>query len=218
MARDPGDFVRRNFARTASILHDMARESRFAQRSATTLGRNFIMNAIRIASSLLVLSALCVGAAQAQTALTREQVKAEFAQAVRDGDVAPAGEGMTLRQQHPERYPATTPHVAARTRAEVKAEYAEAVRTGDIIATGDSGLKLNEVNPQAYPAATFAGIGKTREQVKLELAEAIRTGDIVVAGEAGMKLNELYPQRYAAARATSLMAQHASAAASAVAR
>jgi hypothetical protein len=218
MARDPGDRVRRNFARIASVLHDTARERADSRNEAQPLERNLIMNAIRIASSLLVLSALCVDAAQAQTAPTREQVKAEFAQAVRDGDVVPAGEGMSLRQLHPERYSARMPIAVAKTRAEVKAEYAEAVRTGDIIATGDSGLKLNELNPQAYPATTFAGIGKTREQVKLELAEAIRTGDVMASGDVGLKLNELYPQRYAAARATRLMAQRASAAASAVSR
>ncbi|HEV7575043.1 MAG TPA: DUF4148 domain-containing protein [Caldimonas sp.] len=169
-----------------------------------------------ITSSLFLVSALCAGAAQAQATVTREQVKAEFTQAVRNGDVAPAGEGMTLRQLHPERYAAPSV-VGAKTRAEIKAEYAEAVRTGDIIAAGEAGLKLNELHPQAYPATAFAGTGKTRGEVKLELAEAVRTGD-VIEGETGMKLNELYPQRYSAARTTSLLAQRSGAVASAVAR
>jgi hypothetical protein len=174
------------------------------------------MNRTRITSSLFIVSALCVGAAHAQTTVTREQVKAEFTQAVRNGDVAPAGEGMTLRQLHPERYVAPSV-VGAKTRADVKAEYAEAVRTGDIIAAGEIGLKLNELHPQAYPETAFAGIGKTRDEVKLELAEAVRDGDIV-EGETGMKLNELYPQRYAATRAANMLAQRSGAAASAVAR
>ena len=175
------------------------------------------MNSIRIASSIVVLSTLCAGVAQAQTTITREQVKAEFAQARREGNVAPAGEGMTLRQMDPELY-ASAPAAPAKTRAEVKAEYEEAVRTGDIVANGDAGLKLNEINPRAYPATSFAGIGKTREQVKLELAEARRTGDIVAAGDGGMKLNELYPQRYAAARAANMLAQHSATLESAVTR
>ncbi|MEP6940900.1 MAG: DUF4148 domain-containing protein [Rudaea sp.] len=175
------------------------------------------MNSIRIASSLLVLSTLCAGVAHAQTSITREQVKAEFAQARRDGNLVPAGEGVTLRQMHPERY-ASAPEAAARTRAEVKAEYQEAVRTGDIVASGDSGLKLNEINPRAYPATSFAGVGKTREEVRLEFAEARRTGDIVAAGEGGMKLNELYPQRYAPARAANMLAQRSTTGASGVSR
>jgi hypothetical protein len=174
-----------------------------------------IMNGTRITSSFLVLSALCIGA-QAQTAVTRDQVRSEWAAAVRAGDVAPAGEGMTLREMYPGRY-AKAPAVVAKTRAEVKSELAEAVRTGDIMASGEAGLKLNELHPRSYAETAFAVNGKTREQVKFELAEAVRTGD-VVAGESGMKLNEIYPQRYAAARATNIVAQHSGSAASAVTR
>src|SRR5450432_4273569 len=177
--------------------------------------KGLIMNRTCITSSLFVLSTLCAGAAQAQTAVTREQIKADFAQAVRDGDVAPAGEGMTLRQMYPGRY-ATEPIAAAKTRAEVKLELAEAIRTGDIV-EGETGMKLNELYPRAYPATAVAVAGKTRAQVKLELAEAIRNGDIV-EGETGMKLNELYPRRYAAARSANMLAQGSGAAASAVAR
>lgn len=174
-----------------------------------------IMNGTRLAGSFFVLSALCLGA-QAQTEVTRQQVRSEWAQAVRSGDVAPAGEGMTLREMNPGRY-ATAPTLAAKTRAEVKAEYADAVRTGDIMAVGEIGLKLNELHPQAYAATAFAANGKTREQVKFELAEAVRTGDMV-EGETGMKLNELYPQRYATARARNMLAQRSAAVAGAVAR
>ena len=173
-----------------------------------------IMNGTRLTGSLFVLSALCIGA-QAQTAVTRQQVTSEWAQAVRSGDVAPAGEGMTLREMNPGRY-AKGPAVAAKTRTEVKAEYADAVRTGDIMAAGEIGLKLNELHPQAYAATAFAANGKTREQVKFELAEAVRTGDMI-EGETGLKLNELYPRRYAAARTANMLAQGTNAAASAVA-
>ena len=173
------------------------------------------MNTIRIATSSLLLTALCAGA-HAQTFVTREQVRAEWAEAVRAGDTTPAGEGMTLRDLYPGRY-GRAPATSTKTRAEVKAELAEAVRTGDIVARGEIGLKLNELHPEAYPATAIAGVGKTREQVRLELAEAIRTGD-VVEGETGMKLNELYPKRYAGARAASTLAKSGEAASGIAAR
>ena len=173
------------------------------------------MNRIRIAASSLLLTALCTGA-HAQTFVTREQVRAEWAEAVRGGDTTPAGEGMTLRDLYPGRY-GRAPATSAKTRAEVKAELAEAVRTGDIVARGEIGLKLNELHPEAYPATAIAGVGKTRDKVRLELAEAIRTGDIV-EGETGMKLNELYPKRYAGAPAASTLTKSGDAATGIAAR
>jgi ribosomal protein L30E len=175
-----------------------------------------IMNSTRITASFLLLSALCIGA-QAQTAVSRDEVRNEWAKAVRSGDVPGRGEaGLTLREMNPERY-AKTPVAAAKTRAEVKAELAEAVRTGDIMASGEGGMSVNELHQQTNAATALSVNGKTREQVKFELAEAIRTGD-VVTGESGMKLYEIYPQRYAAARAVNMVAQRSSTAASAVAR
>jgi ribosomal protein L30E len=153
------------------------------------------MNIARTTVSLLLLVALGT-AAQAQSEKTREQVKAELAEAIRTGDVLANGEsGLKLNELYPQRYPHVLAAVGA-TRAQVKAELAEAIRTGDMIATGETGMKLNEAFPQRYPTVAVAA-GKTREQVKAELAEAIRTGDMVAAGESGLKLNQLYPQRYA---------------------
>ena len=51
---------------------------------------------------------------------TRAEVKAELAEAIRNGDmVADSETGATFRQLYPSRYPATTV-AAGKTRAEVK--------------------------------------------------------------------------------------------------
>jgi hypothetical protein len=174
------------------------------------------MNHTRSTLSFLVLSALCVGA-QAQSAITRDEVRSELARAQRSGDImAPGDTGLTLRELYPARY-GVQPTTSTLTRAQVKADYAEAVRTGDLVADGESGQKLNELHPSAYPSVAVAASDKTRAQVKLEYAEAVRTGDIV-EGETGMKLNQLYPARYAAARAPGVFAQRTDPSASAVPR
>ena len=157
------------------------------------------MNIARTTISLVLLAALGT-TAQAQSGMTREQVKAELAEAIRAGDVlAPGDSGLKLNELYPQRYP----HPAAGpslTRAQVKAELAEAIRTGDMLAGGDSGLKLNEEFPQRFHAAVVPP-GRTRAEVRAELADAIRTGDIVGNNELGLKLNEEFPQRYANVRA-----------------
>jgi hypothetical protein len=158
------------------------------------------MSRSRTTFALLALAAtLTVGTAQAQTAQagkTRDEVRAELAQAMRTGNVMANGEsGLTLRELFPQRYPATAT-APGLTRAQVTGELEEARRTGDLIAGGESGLRLNELNPQAYPPK-FAGLGTTRAQVQAELREAVRTGNMLASGEAGLLLKELYPQRYA---------------------
>lgn len=154
------------------------------------------MNLTRTLGSLLLLATF---GTHANAQLTREQVKAELAEAIRSGDMPAGGESdLKLNQLSPARYPAK-PSVAGKTREQVRAELAEALRAGDMVAGGESGLKLNELNPARYPAKTRYA-GKTREQVKAELAEAIRTGDMPAGGESGLMLYEMYPQRYAKAR------------------
>lgn len=91
------------------------------------------------------------GGALSQGAFTREQVKAELAEAIRTGDIIGNSEtGQKLNEMYPGRYPAK-PVMAGKTRSEVRAELAEAVRTGDIIVNGETGLKANELSPGAYP-------------------------------------------------------------------
>jgi hypothetical protein len=154
----------------------------------------------RATGTLFLLAALGA-AAHAEGGMTRAQVKAELAEAMRTGDMLASGEsGLTLRELNPRGYPA--PVVAkGKTRAQVKAELADAIRTGDIMANDESGLRVNEEHPQLYPAQ-FVAAGKTRAQVKAELADAIRTGDMLANDETGLRLNEERPQRYAKARAT----------------
>jgi hypothetical protein len=152
------------------------------------------MNTIRNTTLALALAA-AAGGALSQGALTREQIKAELAEAIRTGDIVGNGEtGQKLNELNLGRYPAK-PVVQGKTRAQVRAELAEAQRTGDIVGNGHSGQKLNEMYPGRYPPKPVVA-GKTRAEVKAELAEAVRTGDIIANGETGLKANELSPGSY----------------------
>lgn len=157
------------------------------------------MNRTQLSAIVLAVAALAGTSAMAADAAapkTRDQVKAELAEAIRTGNMVVDGEsGKKANEAFPGLYPAPTV-AAGKTRAEVKAELAAAVRSGDIfVVSGDTVQRANELYPQRYPAKPVAQ-GKTREQVKAERAEAVRTGDIVADNESGLKLKQLYPQRY----------------------
>ena len=137
----------------------------------------------RSALSLIALVSATVLAgpalADVSTGKTREQVKAELAEAIRTGDIIGNAEtGQKLNEINPSAYPAK-PAVAGKTREQVKAELAEAIRTGDIIGNAETGQKLNELYPHRYPAKP-AVAGKTRQQVKDELSQAQRDGTMPV--------------------------------------
>jgi predicted RNase H-like HicB family nuclease len=142
---------------------------------------NLIMNRSYFSAITLAVAALAAGnamAADASAPKTREQVKAELAEAIRTGDIVVNGETQQKANEvNPGLYPAK-PVLQGKTREEVKAELAEAIRTGDIV-VGEGGEKANELYPSRYPAKPVMQ-GKTREQVKTELAEAIRTGHMPV--------------------------------------
>jgi len=165
------------------------------------------MNFARTTVSLLLLAAMG-STAQAQSVVdavqserTRDQVKAEFAEAVRTGNVVPAGDaGLRLNELYPQRYPQAAATVGV-SRAQVKAELAEAIHNGDMVAAGEGDAKLNEKFPQRYPAKVVVTSAKTRAEVKAETLAAIRSGDVFAAGEGTMRLNQEFPQRYAKARA-----------------
>jgi predicted RNase H-like HicB family nuclease len=126
---------------------------------------------------------------------TRDQVKAELAEAIRTGHVVVNGEtGQKAHELFPGQYPAQAV-VQGKTRDQVKAELAEAIRTGHVVVNGETGQKANELFPGLYPAKP-ATQAKTREQVKAELQEAVRTGDVQANDDSGLKLNQLYPQLY----------------------
>lgn len=107
-----------------------------------------------IAAALIALSTTQVFAADGPK--TREQVKAELAEAIRTGNMPADNEsGLMLNQVRPDLYPSQERSVG-KTRAEVKAELNEAVRTGNIVAAGESGKKLNELHPARYGAKAAA--------------------------------------------------------------
>lgn len=108
-------------------------------------------------SAIALTAALAGGqvlAAETSTSLTRDQVKAELAEAVRTGNILASdlsGSGKMLNEINPSSYPAQ-PAYQGKTRTQVKAELAEAVRTGNIVANdpSGSGKRLNEINPARY--------------------------------------------------------------------
>ena len=156
------------------------------------------MNRTPIAAALLLLAASAFHAADAQTSKTRDQVKAEWAEAVRTGNVQADGEsGLLLRELHPNLYP--QPVERGATRDEVKTAFAEAQRNGELLVGGESEQKLNERYPDRYPPVVVAQ-GRTREEVRAETAEAIRNGDMVASGELGLRENELHPAQYPRSR------------------
>lgn len=147
--------------------------------------------------TLLVLAAAMTAGAHAQSTLTREQVRAELAEAIRTGNMVGSGEsGLTLRQLYPQRYGVTAAAPSTLTRAQVTREFDQARLSGDLIAGGESGLPLNQMQPGNYPQKE-AVAGKTRAQVQAELREAIRTGDMLASGESNLLLKDLNPVRYA---------------------
>ena len=96
-------------------------------------------------------SAVFVGQAIASndSLVTRAQVKAELAEAIRTGNMVTGDSNDKLNEQFPQRYPQQAA-ASTVTRAQVKAELAEAIRTGNMV-TGESGVKLNEMYPGKYP-------------------------------------------------------------------
>ena len=161
------------------------------------------MNRQVVSAIALAVAALSAGQVLAQDATpkTREQVRAELNEAIRNGDMVADGEtGRTYRDMFPGQYPAATAVAQGKTRAEVKAELAQAVRNGELAVDGETGQRLNPMLPAHQAGKTAVALGKTRAEVKAELAEAVRNGDIVV-GDSGKTLRELNPGRYPAVSA-----------------
>ena len=105
----------------------------------------------------------------AAPALTRQQVRAELAEAIRTGNVVANSES---GQKANELFPGLYPTHAARqglTREQVRAELAEAIRTGNVVANSESGQKANELMPHLYPRQTALQT-RTRAEVQAELS------------------------------------------------
>ena len=129
----------------------------------------------------LALAALTAGqtfAADNTVGKTREQVKAELAQAIRAGQtIANINTDQTFADMFPGNFPAQKVD-AGLTRAEVQAELARAVRNGEPIANIKTGQTYAELFPASYPSRNVAA-GKTRAAVKEELTQALRNVDVM---------------------------------------
>ncbi|MCY1545720.1 hypothetical protein D9M68_816730 [compost metagenome] len=161
----------------------------------------------RLSVVAIALSTLVAGhalAADPAAAKSREQVRAELAEAQRTGDlIADSETGQRFNQIYSNLYPQAAAASVGKTRDEVKAELAEARRNGDLIADGETGQRFNQLYPEQYaatrtsaPAVEVVAQGKTRAEVKAELAEAQRNGDLIADSETGQRFNQLYPNRY----------------------
>ena len=69
----------------------------------------------------------------AETGKTREQVKAEYQEAVRTGDIVEPITGQKLNEMYPAAYPAK-PAAVAKTREQVKTEREQAVKSSPALA------------------------------------------------------------------------------------
>ncbi len=129
------------------------------------------MNFTRTLGSLLLLAAF---GSTAQAQLTREQVKAELAEAIRTGDMPVGGDIDQKRNEiNPGRYPAKPAYVG-KTREQVKAELAEAIRLGDMPAGGESGLMLYEVYPARYAKVRAEAVYATKQPASAATAAAAK--------------------------------------------
>lgn len=153
------------------------------------------MNRFAEATCVAVLIATAAAAqAESMGPKTRDDVRRELAEAVRDGSLASGEAGLSPREQYPGRYP--QPAMApGRSRADVQAELEAARRSGDVVAAGETGLKANELFPSRYPDRPTA-MGRTREQVRAERMEARRSGELLAPGEATLTLRELHPGQF----------------------
>lgn len=142
-----------------------------------------------ITSSIVVAAFMAVAVGQVWAAdeltaapLTREQVKAETAEAIRTGDIVDPETQLKLNQLFPGAYAGSRANAKAeqptaqpvakqpgKTRDEVRAETAEAIRIGDIV-DPETQLKLNQLFPSQYPAKALAQI-KPSEQVQQALTQ-----------------------------------------------
>lgn len=98
----------------------------------------------------LILATGLLASTQALAGVTRDQVQAELAQAIRTGDMpAPGDQGRMLNEVYPNRYPAKQVQ-AGLTREQVKAELAQAIQDGNFMIS-DNGQLCKETHPYMHP-------------------------------------------------------------------
>ncbi|NYT86394.1 DUF4148 domain-containing protein [Pollutimonas harenae] len=133
------------------------------------------MTRTQVSAIAFAFSALFAGqamAANTNATLTRDQVRAELADAVRTGNIVTGESSARLNEQFPALYPEQQTHSTV-TRTQVQAELADAIRSGNIV-VGESSAKLNEQFPNQYAQQDVDS--KTRAEVRTELAEAAAHG------------------------------------------
>jgi hypothetical protein len=171
-----------------------------AGRNLPHTARKLLMKNARFSIIALALSSLVAGqalAADPAAAKTRDEVRAEYLQAQRNGDVIVNGEiGLTARQLNPGLYPVQA-SAAGKTRADVQAELNDAVNSGAVVAVAESGQTASDLDPQRYASAQ-AVAGKSRAEVRAELAQAQRNGEVVANGEIGLTARQITPGLYPA--------------------
>jgi len=106
------------------------------------------MTRTHISVIAFALSAVFASQAMAQdSAVTRDQVRAELAEAMAHGDMLIDEGGQHYNEVYPNNYPGDTG--VDKSREQVKAELAEAVREGNIL-YNESGERLYDVFPRRY--------------------------------------------------------------------
>jgi len=135
------------------------------------------MKRIHIPAIAIAFSALFAGQAMAADVapMTRAQVQAELAEAVRTGNLIVGELAQKQKDISPGMYPAEQ-RISTVTRAAVKAELAQAVQAGDMI-VDENGRTLKEIFPENYASQEYVA-GKSRAEVRSELAEAAINGQL----------------------------------------
>lgn len=117
------------------------------------------MKSARVSLIALALTTASVGAAFAADASapkTRDQVRAELAEAQRNGTLIADGQtSATFRDLNPGRY-MTMPTTSMKTRAEVRAELRDAWARGALVADGQTGATFRDLAPHRYATQTMA--------------------------------------------------------------
>jgi hypothetical protein len=160
--------------------------------------QNMTKTTLIAATLFSALTVAAVAQSPAPASETRAQVKAETAEAVRNGDITWGEQGRKLNEIYPKRY-APKPSSPGETRAEVKADLARASQDGDL-PRGDLDVTDRQTDPKRFPPqATEPGL--TRAQVEAETRAAIRAGDVQF-GDSSKTLAEEDPPRYEGAPST----------------
>lgn len=131
------------------------------------------MTRTQLSAIAIAFSTLFAGQAMAanDAPVTRAQVQAELAEAIRSGNVIINESGERLNEAFPHNYSAEVASTVSRE--QVRAELSEAIRNGDIL-VNESGERLNEAFPNNF--AQRSTEQKTRDEVRMELADAIASG------------------------------------------